>query len=93
MINKEKKNQFITDIKIDVAPNGDILCGGFYSKLNSFSLEGVFSITIDGATHKIKQQSLKAIPISTVVENLSEGKQERLAKKEAKGKNVELFIL
>lgn len=87
----EVKNQFITDIRIDIAPNGDILCGGFYSKLNSFNVEGVFSITIDGATHKIKQQSLKAIPISAVVENFSEAKQERLEKKETKGKNVELY--
>lgn len=82
----EVKNQFITDIKVAIAPNGDILCGGFYSKLNSFDVEGVFSITIDGTTHQVKQQSLKAIPISTVVENLSEAKQERLEKKEAKGK-------
>lgn len=84
-------NQFITDLKIGIAPNGDILCAGFYSQKNSFNVEGVFSLTIDGATHKVKQQAMKAIPISTVVENYSEAKQERLEKKEAKGKNQELY--
>ncbi len=85
------KDRFITDIRVGMAENGDILCAGFYSENNTFNVKGVFSITLDANTRKVKQEAMKEIPISTMVENMSEAKQERLEKREAKGKNVELY--
>jgi hypothetical protein len=85
------KDYFISDVKIEVANNGDILCGGFYSKKATVGLDGVFSLTIDGVSKQIKQQSLKEISIQTIAENNSEFAKKRLMKRQAKGKDQEMY--
>lgn len=85
------KDYFISDAKIEIANNGDILCGGFYSKVGSMGLDGVFSLTIDAVTKQIKQQSLKEISIKTIAENNSEFAKKRLMNRQAKGKDQEMY--
>jgi hypothetical protein len=84
-------NYFIADIKMEIAENGEIVCGGFYSKMNVRGLEGIFSLTLDETSKQIKQQAFTAVPIETVVENRASQVQKRLKNKEATGKNVELY--
>jgi len=85
------KDYFISDVKIGIAANGDILCGGFYSKVSSAGLDGVFSLTIDAVTKQIKQQALKEISIKTIAENNSEFAKKRIMNKAARGKEVEMY--
>ena len=55
----ELENKFIRDLKLNVAIDGNLMCGGFYSN-EGYRSDGVFFMTLDAKDFSIKTQSLKA---------------------------------
>ncbi|MFN8395854.1 MAG: hypothetical protein U0176_14555 [Bacteroidia bacterium] len=82
---------FITDMRIDVSPKRDIVCAGFYSEKGTFSIKGSYYLRIDRKTKAIASQSSKEFGIDFITMNFTEGQERRAKKREAKGKNVELY--
>ena len=81
---------FLSDLHLEVAPNGDLICAGFYSDLTSSSAKGTFYFTVDAESQEIKHRSLYKFGIDFLTMNLNERQGERVEKREAKGKNNEL---
>jgi hypothetical protein len=82
-------DRFITDMTTSVRGNGDIICSGFYSDNGTWSIRGIFFVTIDGETKKMKSKSFKEFDEDFITEGLTE-KQEQKAKKKAQKKERSL---
>lgn len=84
-------DHFITDMKIEILKNKDIVCGGFYSEKGTFSVKGSYFLTLDSETKEIKQKSTKDFGIDFITQNMTDRKEKKAKKKKAKGKKVELY--
>lgn len=87
----EISGKFLTDMQIAVAPNQDIVCGGFYSDEGTTSIKGSYFLRIDASTKEIKSKSFNDFGIDFITQNLTERKEKKVKKKADKGKDVELY--
>ena len=84
-------DRFITDMQIAIMDNGDIICAGFYSDHETYTIKGTYFLKIDGKTKEIVNKSFKEFTIDFVMQNMTEKEQKKTAKKVSKGKDVELY--
>ena len=87
----EIKEKFLTDMKIAVNEEGNIICGGFYSEVGTFSINGSYFLKVDGETKAILSKSFKEFGIDFITQNMTEKEERKTMKKERKGKDTELF--
>ena len=85
----ELKDNFIVDLKLNIAENGDLICGGFYSK-EGLRSDGVFFMQLDGENFNIKSESLKEFELDFITDGMSERKAAKTKKRAKKGKDVGL---
>jgi hypothetical protein len=78
--------KFISDVKIAVTGNGDIVCAGFYSNKSSASIIGAFYIRIDKESKEITKQGTMDFRPDFLQQFMSEKKIE-------KGKELYDYIL
>jgi hypothetical protein len=84
-------DMFLTDMKIDVSPKKDIVCAGFYSEKGTFSIKGTYYLRIDRKSKEIERISSKEFDIDFITMNFTPAQEKKAKKREAKGKNVELY--
>ncbi len=85
------EGKFLTDMQIAVNDEQDMICGGFYSNVGTFSIIGSYFIKVDGKTKEITAKSFKEFGIDFITQNMSQRKENKAKAKAAKGKNVELY--
>jgi len=85
------KDKFLTDMQIAINEEQDIICGGFYSAEGTYSIEGSYFLKIDSDTKEIKSKAFQEFGIDFVTQNLSNREEKASKRKDAKGKNVELY--
>ncbi len=85
-------DKFITDLQFEVADNGDLICGGFFSENGTYSIKGSFFLKVDGKTKTIVSQNYKEFGEDFITQHWSK-KQVKKAKKkeEKKGKSIEMY--
>ena len=83
--------KFLTDMKIGINENNEVICGGFYSDEGTYSIKGSYFLRIDTESKKILSKSFKEFGIDFITQNMSDRQEKKAKKKKAKGKNVELF--
>ena len=84
------RNHFLSDLHLEVAPNGELICAGFFSDYGVSTAKGTFYLTVDPSTREILQKSLYEFGIDFLTMHLSDGKKARIQKKAANGKDVGL---
>ncbi len=82
---------FITDMRIAVADNGDLVAAGFYSEKSVYSVKGAFFMTVDGQSGQIKKQKSTAFETDFITQYMSERERKKTIRKAAKGIPAELF--
>jgi hypothetical protein len=85
----ELKSNYIHDIELRVTENGDIMCGGFYSK-EGWTADGIFFMTLDGQSLEIKEYSIKEFEMDFLTSGLSQRQAAKKERKKDKGKEVGL---
>jgi hypothetical protein len=85
----ELKENYIKSAKLSVTDNGNLTCGGFYSKEGS-KVDGVFFMTLDAKSLEITQSSFKEFEMGFLTEGLSERQKAKAERKKSKGKEVGL---
>ncbi|MDA8886570.1 hypothetical protein OAD66_07520 [Bacteroidia bacterium] len=89
---KEKlklKENYINDVKLNIAPNGDLMCGGLYS-INGYISSGTFYMTLDAEDYSIKEHSLKEFSMEFLTEGMSDRQTSKAKRKKDKGKDLGL---
>ncbi|PCJ66847.1 MAG: hypothetical protein COA58_05190 [Bacteroidetes bacterium] len=85
----ELKDNYIRELKLNIASNGDLICGGFYSK-EGFRSDGVFFMQLDASDFTIEQESLKEFGLDFLTDGMSDRKAAKTKKRANKGKGVGL---
>lgn len=85
------KDKFLTDMKIEITNDRDIICAGFYSNEGTTSIIGSYFMRIDPSTKTVKKQGSKEFGIDFIAQNVTEREENRIKRKAKKGKNVELY--
>lgn len=84
------RSHFLSDLHLEVAPTGDLICAGFYSDESNEVVTGTFFFTVDAKTKEIKQKSLYEFDMDFLAMNLNDRKRERLKRRIANGKGAGL---
>jgi hypothetical protein len=87
----EIKGKFLTDMQIAVNPDQDIICGGFYSNVGSFSIKGSYFLKINGKTKEITHKAFREFGIDFITQNMTSRQEAKSRRKAKKGKDVELY--
>ena len=85
------EGKFLTDMKIAINQEGDIICGGFYSDNGTMSINGSYFLKIDESTKSIVSKSFKEFGIDFITQNMTDKNKKKTKKREEKGKDVELY--
>jgi len=85
----ELKDNYIRDIKLNIAENGDLLCGGFYSK-EGYRSDGVFFMRLNAKDFSVESENLKEFELDFLTEGMSERRTAKTKKRAKKGKEVGL---
>jgi hypothetical protein len=83
--------KFLQDLTFQEDTDGDIICGGFYGNKGSWSIRGVFFLSLDKNSKAVTHESYKEFSDDFITEGMSE-KEERKAEKKAKRKDEDLEL-
>ncbi len=83
-------DHFLSDLHLEIAPEGDLICAGFYSDINATNAKGTFYFTVDANTQEIKQRSLYEFGLDFLTLNLSDRQGKKIERRAAKGKGNEI---
>jgi len=86
----ELSDKFITDMKITINNDDDIICAGFFSNELEYNVDGTYFLKIDGSSKKIMSSNTKEFDKGFLLENLSEKQEKKANKKLDKGKDVDV---
>jgi hypothetical protein len=78
------REKFITDLTFRPASNGELICCGFYSEANTYSIRGTYFFKINPLTKEVSNQSLKELDFDFRTEYISERKKDRLDNEDKK---------
>lgn len=84
----EIEGKFLTDMKIAINKDQDVICGGFYSSESTSSIEGSYFSRISSETNEIVAQSFEEFDSDFLTQYFSEKEKEKSLKKTSKGKDV-----
>ena len=87
----EIEEHFITDMKIAIDDNENIVCAGFYSELGTMSINGSYFIKIDGDSKEIITKNFKEFGLDFITQNMTKRQEKKTRKKADKNKKVELY--
>jgi len=91
------EDRFLTDMQIEIVENrgpatsGDLICAGFYSEKNTFSVKGTYFLTVDLNNREIRTKSFKEFGLDFIVQNMSEREANRAIKRSERGDEPELY--
>lgn len=88
------EGKFITDLTFRVGKNGKLVCSGFYSEKNSYSIKGTYYFQIDPKSSKISNANYKEFDFDFVTEYYSNRRKRKAKKAEEEGdtrRSAELY--
>ena len=86
----EIQGKFLTDMQMAFDKN-NIICGGFYSEMGSFSIKGSYFIRINKETKEVVSEDSNEFGMDFITQNMTPKEEKKTKKKVDKGKNVELY--
>jgi hypothetical protein len=84
-------DKFLNEMKIDVSPDEDIICAGFYSESGQKSIKGTYYLRIDRKSKEIVQITSKEFDLELITMNLTESRENKVLEQVTNGQNVELY--
>lgn len=75
------EGKFITDMRMSVNNQKEIVCAGFYSNKSSFNLEGTYNVKVDPQTKEITSKHMNEFGVDYLDEDVSEDEENNKSKK------------
>lgn len=82
---------YLTDIKLTIDDDLNIICGGFYKDFEASGITGSFYMKIDGKSKELETFNTEPFTRDFIVQNFSAKQLKKTAKKEKRGKAPILF--
>jgi hypothetical protein len=87
----ESKKKFLTDMRIAIAADNNIICAGFYSEMGTYSIGGSYYMRIDSKTEEVIASNYYEFGVDFITMNLTERQEKKVKKKVARGNDVEMY--
>lgn len=88
------RDKFITDLTFRVGKDGKLICSGFYSEKNTYSIKGTYFFQIDPKNSEVSNANYKEFDFDFVTEYYSNRKKRKAKKAEEEGnskRSAELY--
>lgn len=79
------EDKLISDLTFRVANDGDLVCSGFYSEQNSYSIKGTYFFRLNAQTQEIYNKNYKAFDIDFLTYYMSDRQKSKAHKAEMEG--------
>lgn len=92
--NVNLQDKFITDLTFRVGKDGKLICSGFYSEKNSYSIKGTYFFQIDPKNSEVYNANYKEFNFDFVTEYYSDRKKRKAKRAEEEGntrRSAELY--
>ena len=83
--------KLIRDMQFAFNDKGHLICSGFYSNGSVAGIKGAYFMRIDPKENKVLSRSVKEFDFEFITQDMNERQKERAARREANGKDVNLF--
>ncbi|MGD1844030.1 MAG: hypothetical protein ACFB10_01390 [Salibacteraceae bacterium] len=83
--------KIITDLQYAFNDKGELVCSGFYSNDDYRNVTGTFFLRIAVKDNKLLSRSIKEFDFEFVTQFMSDRQKKKAVKKEARGRDVELY--
>jgi len=80
-------NRFLSELHLEIAPGGDLICAGFYSDIEATSAKGTFFFTVNAETKEIEQESFFEFDMDFLTQSMTPNQKLKTRRKAAKGKD------
>jgi hypothetical protein len=90
VINIDTKGAFVTNLKVSINKNNDVVCVGLYSKQGVESVLGTYVAIVDGKTKKVKNVTQQKFEFEFITEFYSDTDLKQAQKHQAKGEEIEM---
>jgi len=85
------EGKYLNEMKIEMNDDKEIICAGFYSNRGTSGADGSYFLKIDIDSKEIVVNNFKEFGLDFITQNMSNKEEKKTKKKEAKGKEVELY--
>lgn len=83
--------KFLNQMLITINLDHELICAGFYSNKGTAVADGSYYLKIDSETREIVVKNFKEFDIDFITQNMTDKEENKARKKEAKGKDVEIW--
>lgn len=85
------QDQFITDMMLEIAPNGDLVSSGFYSDRGTFSIKGAFYQRMSPNGDEVLSRSTREFGLNFITQYFNARQEKKAERKEEKGRKPEMY--
>ncbi|MBL7791719.1 MAG: hypothetical protein JNK77_05335 [Saprospiraceae bacterium] len=79
------KDKFITDLTFRPQRDGNLVCAGFFSEKNNYSIKGTYYLRMNALTKEVLQSTTKTFDLDFLTEYMTQGASERAREAEERG--------
>lgn len=85
------KEKFLTEMQFEINLDHELICAGFYSNKGMSGADGCFYLKIDSESKEIVVENFMEFDLDFITQNMSDKDENKVRKKEAKGKDAEVY--
>ncbi len=88
------QDKFITDLTFRIGNDGNLICCGFYSEKNSYSVKGAYYMRLDPKTRAVSDRNFQPFDFDFLTEFMSDKNKQKAKEAEANGdtrRSAELY--
>lgn len=79
------QDKFITDLTFRPQRDGNLVCAGFFSEKNNYSIKGTYYLRLNALTKEVLESTTKTFDLDFLTEYMTEGASERAREAEERG--------
>lgn len=79
-------DRYLSELHLEIAPGGDLICAGFYSDIEATSAKGTFFFTVNAETKAIDQESFFEFDMDFITQSMTANQKLKTRRKAVKGK-------
>lgn len=79
------QDKFITDLTFRIDKDGNLVCSGFYSERNNYSIKGTYYLRLNAKTKEVMQSNLMPFDFNFLTEYMTDNQRERARNAEESG--------
>lgn len=86
------EEKYLAEMHIVINMDHELICAGFYSNSGTLEADGSFYLKIDSESKEIVVKNFKEFDLNFITQNMSDKEEKKARKKDAKGKDTELWM-